>query len=132
MIDVKQMRITEENSEYYKVPKIELMENAGKAIAENIKKDIKGKKAIVFASHGNNGGDGLVAARHLHDWGAKVDLYLFGQRAATDSNLKLVRERSITYVDAVQDVADVVQHPGRHLGHAGLARGLDQLLLSPL
>jgi len=52
---------------------------------------------------GNNGGDGLVAARYLHDWGARVSLYLCSQRPPDDSNLELVQERGITCVEAAQD-----------------------------
>ena len=52
-----------------------LMENAGKAVAEVARKElgkVSGKKILVLAGKGNNGGDALVAARFLHNWGAKV------------------------------------------------------------
>jgi len=58
-----------------------LMENAGKAVAEEVKKllgDIGQRQILFLIGPGNNGGDGLVAARHLHDWGAKVIVYLYG------------------------------------------------------
>ncbi|MDP2950107.1 MAG: bifunctional ADP-dependent NAD(P)H-hydrate dehydratase/NAD(P)H-hydrate epimerase, partial [Chloroflexota bacterium] len=45
---------------------------------------------------GNNGGDGLVAARHLHDWGAKVDAYLLKPRGEDDDVYRQVVERSIS------------------------------------
>lgn len=50
-----------------------LMENAGRAVAEAAEtlfaaRDIpKEKKIYIFCGAGNNGGDGLVAARHLHN-----------------------------------------------------------------
>lgn len=50
------------------IPKITLMENAGREIYETIKEkfpDIKNKRILIVAYHGNNGGDGFVAARHL-------------------------------------------------------------------
>ena len=37
---------------------------------------LEGRLIVVLAGPGNNGGDGLVAARHLFDWGAEVTTYL--------------------------------------------------------
>ncbi len=57
----------------------ELMENAGKGTVElmlDYYGDCKGQKVIIFAGPGNNGGDGFVMARHLHDLGAEVSVYL--------------------------------------------------------
>jgi len=81
------------------------MENAGKAVAEEVWRILNAtdQQHILFLiGPGNNGGDGLVAARHLHDWGAKVSLYPCSQRP-DDSNLELVRQRGITCVEANQD-----------------------------
>lgn len=52
---------------------------------------------------GNNGGDGLVAARHLHDWGARVHLYLCSPRPEDDPNLVRDRERGIPIAQAGED-----------------------------
>ena len=43
---------------------------------------------------GNNGGDGLVAARHLAEWEADVVVYIDGARNG-DANLDLVRELGV-------------------------------------
>jgi hydroxyethylthiazole kinase-like uncharacterized protein yjeF len=83
-----------------------LMENAGKAVAEGVKRILRGakqRKILFLVGPGNNGGDGLVAARHLHDWGAGVTVYILGRRAADDPNLKLVQERGINCVEAAKD-----------------------------
>src|SRR4030042_4659149 len=75
-----------------------LMENAGRAVAEETKKllgSVIGKHILVLTGPGNNGGDGLVAARYLEDWGANVSLYLCSQRSPDDANFKLVQERKI-------------------------------------
>lgn len=44
-----------------------LMENAGRAVAEIVLERFPGRKVHIFCGHGNNGGDGLVAARFLPD-----------------------------------------------------------------
>jgi NAD(P)H-hydrate epimerase len=83
-----------------------LMENAGKAVAEETRSVLGAldKQHIVcLIGAGNNGGDGLVAARYLHDWGAGVSVYLCSQRATDDANLKQVQERGITCIEAAND-----------------------------
>jgi len=57
-----------------------LMENAGLQVGILARKmlggSVAGKRVCCVAGKGNNGGDGLVAARHLHNWGAKVGVVL--------------------------------------------------------
>ena len=65
MITTQEMRRLEDNCG---VSKLALMENAGRGIYNVVKEkfpDLKGKKILIVAYHGNNGGDGFVAARHL-------------------------------------------------------------------
>jgi NAD(P)H-hydrate epimerase len=60
-----------------------LMEQAGRGIADLIMErygPVPSKHVLVLVGPGNNGGDGLVIARHLHDAGAHVTLYVW-QRA---------------------------------------------------
>ncbi|MBP2660685.1 MAG: ADP/ATP-dependent (S)-NAD(P)H-hydrate dehydratase, partial [Firmicutes bacterium] len=67
--------------EEYGIPGIVLMENAGVEVAgqiESILGNLHNKKISVFAGTGNNGGDGYVVARHLHNQGAKVKVFLIG------------------------------------------------------
>jgi hydroxyethylthiazole kinase-like uncharacterized protein yjeF len=83
-----------------------LMENAGRAVAEETR-DFLGNLAdqhiLCLVGAGNNGGDGLVAARYLHDWGANFSVYLCAHRDAGDENLKLLRERGVACVEADED-----------------------------
>jgi NAD(P)H-hydrate epimerase len=83
-----------------------LMENAGKAVAEEVRRIlgiIDQRCILILIGPGNNGGDGLVAARYLGDWGARVSLYLSSQRLPNDPNLALVLERGISCIKAAQD-----------------------------
>ncbi|MTI80947.1 MAG: NAD(P)H-hydrate dehydratase [Firmicutes bacterium] len=60
----------------YGIPGVVLMENAGirvvDAVCRQLNGDVRGKVITVFAGKGNNGGDGLVVARHLLNMGADV------------------------------------------------------------
>lgn len=52
-----------------------LMENAGRAVADaavRLAGGTYGRRAVVVCGKGNNGGDGLVAARYLDGWGLRV------------------------------------------------------------
>lgn len=65
MISGKEVRVLDLNSEYFGVTTSELMENAGKGVADFILNKFKAKNILIFCGAGNNGGDGLVAARYL-------------------------------------------------------------------
>jgi hydroxyethylthiazole kinase-like uncharacterized protein yjeF len=61
------------------IPSLILMENAGRSVAEEALKMLGNKKRVaIICGAGNNGGDGLVAARHLVNARKKVDVYLIG------------------------------------------------------
>ncbi len=59
---------------------MQMMENAGRHLAtlarEKVGGDVRGKRIVVLAGRGNNGGGGLVAARRLANWGAQVSVVL--------------------------------------------------------
>ncbi|MBS7287276.1 MAG: NAD(P)H-hydrate dehydratase [Candidatus Freyarchaeota archaeon] len=76
----EEMRIVDLNAEFLGVPRLLLMENAGRSVADAIFKrmNVDGKRVVVFCGLGDNGGDGLVAARHLASFGAKVTVILVG------------------------------------------------------
>ena len=70
--------------EEYGIPGVVLMENAGRGVAvealEMLEEALEPRVAILCGK-GNNGGDGFVAARHLHNRGVAVDVYLFANVA---------------------------------------------------
>ncbi|MBP8819078.1 MAG: NAD(P)H-hydrate epimerase, partial [Syntrophomonadaceae bacterium] len=69
-------------SSEFGIPSLILMENAGLRtleVIEEILGETKNRMIIILAGKGNNGGDGLVIARHLINSGAVVETYLTGQ-----------------------------------------------------
>jgi hydroxyethylthiazole kinase-like uncharacterized protein yjeF len=106
VVTVDEMQQLEKVCAKMGLPPETLMENAGKAVAEQVRltlNDISKKHILVLVGPGNNGGDGLVTARYLNEWGANVSVYLLSKRPETDPNLKLVREREIACIEADQD-----------------------------
>jgi len=104
--NVDQMRAIERRSADAGVLWQELMENAGLATALEVKRyveDVVGLSILVLVGSGNNGGDGLVAARYLHDWGAQVHIYLYTNRPDNDTNLALAQQRNIPTTEASAD-----------------------------
>ena len=64
-------------TEKYGVPSLTLMENAGSAVADFVLQQYPKVQCIgVICGKGNNGGDGLVAARKLHEAGKTVKVLL--------------------------------------------------------
>ncbi|HYS72127.1 MAG TPA: NAD(P)H-hydrate dehydratase, partial [Thermoplasmata archaeon] len=67
MLSAVEMRVIDRNAEWMGVKVLDLMENAGRAVADAVLKEFaaKGKKVVIVCGPGNNGGDGLTAARYL-------------------------------------------------------------------
>ncbi len=68
------MTAIDENCEYLGIKRLQLMENAGTAVANAVKKKMNSGKVVIFAGRGNNGGDAFVAARHLENYDTTVIL----------------------------------------------------------
>ncbi|MEK6946551.1 MAG: NAD(P)H-hydrate epimerase [Nanoarchaeota archaeon] len=103
MISSQEMRILEAESE---IPRSILMENAGKAVYQILKRrmDFKDKKILVICYHGNNGGDGLVAARYLSDE-AETDLLFIGDENKMKKEA-LANFKKIEHNGRIQMLAD--------------------------
>ncbi len=106
ILSVDQMRQVEEASVAAGVPVSTLMENAGLATARfcsSLLSPTAGSRVLALVGPGNNGGDALVAARHLHRWGARVTAYMVSERPADDPNLAEAARRGVRLVSASDD-----------------------------
>jgi len=74
----REMRAIETNAEYYGISLLQLMETAGRNVAEEIASRFNPKetKVAIFCGSGGNGGDGFVAARYLTCLGFTVEIIL--------------------------------------------------------
>lgn len=64
------------------IPSLVLMENAGVAVINQLEQeygDLSEQRILILVGKGNNGGDGLVVARHLLNRNAKVIVYVLGE-----------------------------------------------------
>ncbi|HLG22996.1 MAG TPA: NAD(P)H-hydrate dehydratase [Candidatus Manganitrophaceae bacterium] len=81
-------------TEDFGVPSLLLMENAGRGLVDEIEATlgpVAGKQVAILAGRGKNGGDGLVAARHLRMRGAEVFVYLLSpiEKVSGDAQISL-------------------------------------------
>ncbi|HET9415025.1 MAG TPA: NAD(P)H-hydrate epimerase, partial [Pseudolabrys sp.] len=74
-------------------PSIELMENAGRAVADAVCRISQARRISVVAGPGNNGGDGFVAARYLAQRGRDVRVAFVGHRARLKGDAALAAGR---------------------------------------
>ena len=105
VVTTEEMRLLEARAGEAGVSPDALMESAGLAVARNAAQrldGVRGKRVVVLVGPGNNGGDGMVAARYLADWGAVVTLYMAADRRR-DDKFEECRERRCRVVEASDD-----------------------------
>jgi hydroxyethylthiazole kinase-like uncharacterized protein yjeF len=86
------------------VPSLELMETAGRAVAESAVEVASSSRAAIVCGKGNNGGDGLVAARALRETGFQVEALLLAppDQLSDDAKANLDRLAGARHVDAAE------------------------------
>jgi len=107
VVTTEEMRRIEKAADARGLSFATMMENAGRAVAEACQRDPRmgpgSRRILVLVGPGNNGGDGLVAARHLHDAGHQVRLYIVKRRLEGDDNYALTQERGMATTRAEDD-----------------------------
>lgn len=102
------MAAIDANCEYLGIKRLQLMENAGAAVANAVKQKISSGKVVVMAGRGNNGGDAFVAARHLS--GYDVTVILIGKKEELKTqeaahNWKALENTSIPLIEVTDSAA---------------------------
>ena len=108
-ISSRDMRVLDLNCEYFGLSRLQLMENAGRSVAEEIKKRFEGGKVAIFAGTGNNGGDGFVCARHLE--GFEVEVYLVSREIRSEiarRNLEILERAGYKIREIGETDAEVI------------------------
>ncbi len=126
----------------YGIPGIVLMERAGQSVAQWILQFLQNQqrtspRVLVVCGKGNNGGDGFVVARHLHEAGITVEILLWASadqiKGDARTNLDVVRQLEIPLYEVPDDqtplpplnaVYDVVVDALLGTGFQGTLRGI--------
>ena len=88
------------------VPSLVLMENAGRVVAEHVRAALSARtdRVVILCGPGNNGGDGFVAARHLHNAGVTVAVLLAAgrdkSRGDAGVNLRIIEQLGLRIIAA--------------------------------
>lgn len=107
VLTAAQMRqIDRQTIEEIGIPGTVLMENAGLQVTSVLRDELgvdSGKRVVVVAGKGNNGGDGLVVARHLFNQGVDCPVLLIGSmdevRGDAALNLKIARKIGVRVIE---------------------------------
>lgn len=95
------MMILDRNSDYLGVSTLQLMENAGRNVADEITARFgRASSVIIYGGTGRNGGDGMVAARHLAGRGFKVTFRLVGDETGISDENALHNWRALKAMSA--------------------------------
>jgi len=90
VVNSSEMKEIERRADVEGLSYYQMMENAGGGAVECIVKDhsVSGKSVLIFCGKGNNGGDGFVVARRLHEMGSNVKLVLVEGEPRTEDAIK--------------------------------------------
>ncbi len=82
LVTAEESRQFDQIAERAGLPSLVLMENAALRLAEVLQQHFEfdpPKRIVIVAGRGNNGGDGMALARHLHNIGFQVQVFLLGE-----------------------------------------------------
>ena len=107
LVTAEQMRELEARAVAAGVSEQEMMEQAGLAAAQEALVSaglVEDRIILVLAGPGNNGGDGLVAARRLLEWEADVHVYMLAPRPEDDPQFRALVEAGVPWSTAEGDL----------------------------
>jgi len=89
------------------IPPLTLMENAGRHVAEALRREFSAARRVtLFCGKGNNGGDGFVAARYLRQQGIQLSVVLCGDPAELAGDARVNYEALLKTGAQVEVVAE--------------------------
>ncbi|MGH9591551.1 MAG: NAD(P)H-hydrate epimerase, partial [Bryobacteraceae bacterium] len=113
ILTAEQMREADrQTTERCGIPSLQLMENAGAGVVEFLREempDLRSARVTVLCGKGNNGGDGLVAARLLRALGCSPTVYLFVDPSAVRGDAAVNLQRWITAGGALRVCESVAE-----------------------
>ena len=122
ILTADEMRVADRvTTDRFGISALELMEHAGQATARFVLRELpQCRSIVVLCGKGNNGGDGLVAARYLAEAGCAVSVIILGDPTAAHGEVKVnlerlpvvpivIAEEADLYRDACKDVLDHAQ-----------------------
>jgi len=137
-VTTREMRAVEMNAEYLGVSRLQLMENAGRAVADVIIERFgKKSRVTIVCGPGGNGGDGFVAARHLAGAGFAVEVLLLGRPeniSSGDALTNWVALKNMTEsveIWEIHDSADIPPLKAHVIVDALIGTGVKGALSSP-
>jgi len=96
--------------EEFGIPGILLMENAGRAVADEttrVAESAGSSRIVIVSGKGNNGGDGCVAARHLANRGLEPSVFVLARfdEISGDAmlNLEIIRRMALDVTEVTSD-----------------------------
>jgi len=131
--------ILDRNSEYLGVSTLQLMENAGRSVADEIVARFgAGSSVVIYSGTGRNGGDGMVVARHLAGGGLRISFKLVGSEdsisdAAVLQNWRALKSMSTTVkIDQYHDSSSLSESDSDVVVDALLGTGVRGKLRQPI
>jgi len=113
MIPAREVRVLDANAEALGVPRKQLMESSGNAVARVVRDLTDPGASVAFVcGRGNNGGDGLVAARFLAEY--DVTVHLLGRRETIST--RIAAENWEALVESEMDAREVTDSTALDLG----------------
>jgi ADP-dependent NAD(P)H-hydrate dehydratase / NAD(P)H-hydrate epimerase len=109
ILTAAEMRKTDQvTTDRFGVSSLDLMEHAGRAVARFVLRELpQCRRIVVLCGKGNNGGDGLVAARHLSEAGCAVAVVMLGDPVEAQGDAKVMLERLPMAPIAIKQEADL-------------------------
>jgi len=130
IITVAEMYAADRFAAEHGVASLTLMENAGRAVADEITKRWTPRKTLVLCGPGNNGGDGFVVARLLKECCWDVRVALLGERKSLKGDAAAMAARwtgaveplSVRALDGAELIVDALFGAGLQRPLEGVAR----------